>query len=884
MDVDAVLLWFAVIAAFAIALKTMFGARRSNRRLSAQLEALTEKVWLLDHRVARLTEGSIGPAPDEAPAAAPAVAAQPAMSAAAEPELAAAGPPMPRPPSPPAAPGAARIERLLVENWLVWVGGVALALGGAFLVKLSIDRDLLTPLVRIVLGVLLGLAMSGIAEWLARRDRPGEAAAETGTPYVPQVLAAAGAVTVFASLYAAHRLYGLLPPPVAFALLAVTAVATLAASLRHGPFVAALGLVGAFAVPLLVESGEPHALPLFAYLTLVSAVSLVVLRQRAWWWLAWVWLGGGVFWALLWLAAEGAKDRRVLGGFLLVQLALFVALRRGVPRIGLLAGVADNRMVRVVARTAFWLIAATIFLLVHADGFGRASLLTAFAAAILLLWFACRERELDDAIAVAAALPLALLASWSLPLLGRAVETVLPPVPPAQLVNFAVAAIAAALLLGGAFLLLPRVARAGRWAALSAAAPLLILAIAYWRLGKFELDIAWSGTALALAALQLGAAAWVAKRRTDDIEFEIALASYAVGVLGSTILAAAFALSTAWLSVALALHLPALGWVEGRIRLPALRWLALGMAALVLVRLALNPFVLVYTLSETPIFNWLLYGYGVPALAFIVATRQFGSRADDLLVQVLEAGAILFTTLLLSLELRHFFYGRIDSAFSSLPRDAAQTLLWLALAALLLRLGERRSRPVLLWGGIILFGVATVQAVLWQALIANPLLTGEAVGRWVGPDALTVAYGGPALLYAAIAYFRSGPLVLRGIARGLAAGFALLWLTLEVRHAFAGAVLLWGLVGEAEWYAYSTAWLAFAAVALGIGLLRRDEWLRRLALAGIGLVIAKVFLSDMAQLSGALRALSFLGLGAALVGVGYAYRRLRPLPGAATDG
>ena len=45
------------------------------------------------------------------------------------------------------------------------------------------------------------------------------------------------------------------------------------------------------------------------------------------------------------------------------------------------------------------------------------------------------------------------------------------------------------------------------------------------------------------------------------------------------------------------------------------------------------------------------------------------------------------------------------------------------------------------------------------------------------------------------------------------------------------------------------------------------------------LVIAKVFLSDMAELEGVLRALSFLGLGGALVGLGYAYRRLRPALG-----
>jgi uncharacterized membrane protein len=44
-----------------------------------------------------------------------------------------------------------------------------------------------------------------------------------------------------------------------------------------------------------------------------------------------------------------------------------------------------------------------------------------------------------------------------------------------------------------------------------------------------------------------------------------------------------------------------------------------------------------------------------------------------------------------------------------------------------------------------------------------------------------------------------------------------------------------------------------------------------------------VFLSDMAELSGALRALSFIALGAALVGMGYAYKRMRPLQDEPTE-
>jgi uncharacterized membrane protein len=879
MELETLIPAFAVLIALAVAIAVK--AIVDTQHMRAQLTALSARVHTIDERVMRLDPGLAGAPSEAVTALAPVAEPEPASTAPPEAvapreEPAFAPAPTARPPttiSPVAV--AANFERMLVENWLVWVGGIALALGGAFFVKLSIDHNLLTPSVRIVLGVLLGLAMSGTAEWLARRDPPSEG--ETAPSYVPQALAAAGAVTVFATLYAAHRLYALLPPPAAFALLAVTAAATLATSLRHGPFVAALGVVGAFAVPLLVESDQPGALSLFAYLTVVSTASLVVLRYRAWWWLAWIWLGGVLFWVLAWLADTDGREPALVGAFLLIQLALFAALRRGVPRIALLAGVSETPMVRVVARTAFWLIAAAMFVLVHADGFAAPSLTCTLLTVIFLLWVAYRDSGLDDAIAVAGALPLALLASWSLPMPTPGIDPVLRTVPPVQVVDFVTAAVVSGLLLGGLFLLLPRVARQGRWAALSAAAPLAILAIAYWRLDSFGLDIAWSSGALALAALELGAAAWVARRRTGAIEWEIALASYAVGVLGGTILAATLALSNAWLTVALALHLPALGWVEGRIRLPILRRLALGVAAVVLVRLALNPSILTYPLSETPIFNWLLYGYGVPALAFIIATRQFGSRADDLLVRVLEAGAILFTTLLLTLELRHLLYARIDAPLEILALDSSQTLLWLGLSALLLRLGESRSRLVLQWGGVILFGLATLQAVLWQAIIANPLWTGDPVGRWIGPDALTVAYGLPAVLYAGIAYLHAGPPVLGRIARGLAAGFGFFWLTLEVRHGFRGEVLLWGTVGETEWYAYSMAWLLFAAGALALGLISHDPWLRRLALAGIALVVAKVFLSDMAELSGALRALSFLALGAALVGMGYAYKRLRPL-------
>src|SRR4051812_21055312 len=294
--------------------------RRDMQAMRVQLAGLAQTVRTLDRRVSLLTEQLAAPPGDEPPvedwvpvmpvaAVEPVAAPEESLPPIEEPSA-----DVPSTPVPVAVPGAVPAlaavnwEQILVENWLVWLGGATLALGGAFLVKLSIDYGLLTPAVRVVLGVLLGIALSVAAEWVRRREAKLPDGPETGgenaASYVPQALAAAGAATVFAAIYAAHQLYGLLPGSIAFVLLAVTAGGAVAQALRHGPFVAALGLVGAYAVPLLVESDAPHAVPLFAYLIIVTAGSLAVLRHRAWWWLVWFSLAGATLWVPLWFAGS----------------------------------------------------------------------------------------------------------------------------------------------------------------------------------------------------------------------------------------------------------------------------------------------------------------------------------------------------------------------------------------------------------------------------------------------------------------------------------------------------------------------------------------------------------------------------------------------------
>jgi len=83
---------------------------------------------------------------------------------------AAAPPSQPPPPQPlPTGGGFKDFEEALASRWLVWLGAVAIGLGGIFLVKYSIERGLLGPGMRVTLGFVSGLALIFGGEFLRRR-------------------------------------------------------------------------------------------------------------------------------------------------------------------------------------------------------------------------------------------------------------------------------------------------------------------------------------------------------------------------------------------------------------------------------------------------------------------------------------------------------------------------------------------------------------------------------------------------------------------------------------------------------------------------------------------------------------------------------------------
>lgn len=268
--------------------------------------------------------------------------------------------PTPLPPPPKKVRPAISWEQQIGARLPVWIGGIALALSGIFLVKYSIDTGLLSPAVRCALAGLLGLALLGGAQWVTARKTVANGAR------IAQALAGSGIAVLYGSLFAAGTVYEFFSPALTFAAMAgVTATAVLLA-LRHGPPIAMLGMVGGFLTPMLVGATDPNPAVLFGYLIALSVGLFVVVRRENWWWLAWPIVAACFAWILIWLAGSGTPGDSVwIGLFVIAVCAVSVAFigppggveRAPLANAGLLAtgAVAVAVMTFVVIRGDFGL-------------------------------------------------------------------------------------------------------------------------------------------------------------------------------------------------------------------------------------------------------------------------------------------------------------------------------------------------------------------------------------------------------------------------------------------------------------------------------------------------------------------------------------------------
>ncbi|WP_422014848.1 DUF2339 domain-containing protein [Reyranella sp.] len=857
-----------------IALVRTSGIRAQNERLASELAALRRQLAAAvvqpvppPVEASPVLEGPVEAAVPPPPA--PPFVPEPEPSLAAlqvEPEAIVIGADLPASPAsaatPPAIPAIEPVrggwEQRLGARAFLWVGAITLALSAVFLVRYSIEEGYLSPEVRVILAALFGFALIAGAERMRSRD-----------DRVSQALAAAGVAALYGSLLSAVALYDMISKVAAGGGAAALTAFAITLSLRHGILVAALAFVGGFLSPAIIGSEQPNTPVLFGYLLAIAAGTLTVIRIRGWWVLGWGVLAGSALWTCIWMLADpDLPELHWVGLFLVALAGLFVwaSWRR------LQESENPAKDVLALVWAALAVTGGLLVLAIAQDrGMQTAGWLALAVHGIGIFAFSRWAPRFQFTAGLAPALSLAALALWWWTGSGVAADW--------NDGRFGwLVTMFGGLYAGAAFALLWNAARPGFWAALSVSAALSHFLFAWYVLrGTATGGVPWGLISVGLAAPFLVGAERLTRWRGTMPGATEALGFLAAGVTFFIGAAIPLELNREWITVAYAVELAAVAAISAQLGLVTLRRLCWPLLAIVVVRFVVNPEILTYPIGLTPILNWMLWGYGISIAALVVALRFLRPTGDVQLVRAVEAAAALLTFVLLTLEVRSVFQPTtMMMPDASFMERAFYVLVWGAFALAALWKTRLDGDLVALWAWRLSGGVAVAVVLIVQVLVANPVFEPADVGRLPIVNGLLLAYAIPAAMAALARRWidvepdRRVDLLVEAAASIL----AFVYVSFEVRHFFDPGFERRGFGAHGlELYAYSIVWLLFGVALLALGFLRQAAALRHAGMVLVCIVVAKVFLIDMAGLQGLLRVFSFLGLGAALIGLGYAYRR-----------
>lgn len=732
------------------------------------------------------------------------------------------------------------LEDLIGGRVLAWVGGVAVLLGIVFLLAIGISNGWIGEGMRTALAALGSSALLGAGIWLHERKARTDAALAA---------LAAGVSGLFATVTVATQVYELIPTLAGTVLVVlVGAIATALAVRWESRGIAALGILGALAAPLLAGTSYDGGAVTILFVALAAAAGVLVWQRWSWLalaafalatpqWVAYLFEGASTSSALATLVAFGAlgmvvavgrelrlRTERIDGqsAFLLALNALVVAgagwfglEQLGEPAIGkawlaglavvhVAIGLAGPRLSRVshdlgLLSIVLGVILADIAFALVAEGPVLAVGWTVTGVAFAALLRRTRASSRDEGLVIsglgshiALALGMAMTVGDPLDVLsGRDPFT-------------AASAASVGALAAGCLVSARLVGERGEgWRELLDVLGLVAVAC----LTALALD----GTALVLAWICEVAALTVVARRWED---QLA----AVGALGFL----AFAVTHVLMLDASPelLEGGVVGFESTLVPLAAVGGAALAVGR-ILPRLLTpeEPLPLRVTLDVV----------GFSALAFLTVLGLEGERV-----------AFAFAAEAAALACVARYLRDVTSGWAALP--------FLALAAAHLVVYE--VPPVALVTGLtdVPGALLTAVAVTGAATVAAELVGGLHVRlRPVlrGAAALTVLYVGSGLV---VTPFESGNAVES---------------TLLSAH-------------QQGQVALSVFWALAGVGTMVVGLRRDVRALRLAALALLGVAATKVFLFDLANLESAYRAVSFIGLGLLLLIGAAVWQRVRP--------
>ncbi|MEO8216532.1 MAG: DUF2339 domain-containing protein [Acidobacteriota bacterium] len=225
-----------------------------------------------------------------------------------------APPPLSLPLRPPRT--AASLESVIGGQWLNRIGIAAVLIGTSYFLKYAFENNWIGPAGRVSIGLLVGI---GVVLW-------SEVFRKRGHEFFSYSLKIVGIGILYLSLWASFQVFHLVPAAVAFGgMVVVTSATALIAVRQNAQILAALALAGGYLTPVLLSTGENHALTLFSYLALLNAAMLVLSLVKPWHRIA-----GGAFLATLllyvaWHASWYTRDQLTLAvGFTTLFFVMFL--------------------------------------------------------------------------------------------------------------------------------------------------------------------------------------------------------------------------------------------------------------------------------------------------------------------------------------------------------------------------------------------------------------------------------------------------------------------------------------------------------------------------------------------------------------------------------
>ncbi|HCZ9279656.1 TPA: DUF2339 domain-containing protein [Vibrio alginolyticus] len=752
------------------------------------------------------------------------------------------------------------------ENWLVWVGALAMLIGGGYLVQVIGSHIQFSPFMRVSFAFVISLLMVLVGEWFHRKEQqnPQRAARAQGFTYVPAAVTGTGLTGIYCTVIFAFVVYQMLTPSISLIILASAAFFSLALSLRQGPLMAVLGLIGGYTAPLWIGGNEPNYFLLAGYICAISFAATLLMQKVRRSWITPSIAIPHVIWMLLLIESTPTE---LLFSWLAIYLSITLYLIFAVPRMGWMLNPRfrhyQSKWTNSPTATALATALLTFSAVTRMPDLNTLQMAYCYTLLVAIIWLPA----LRTGWSLRVFLPSILVSATALIVLTIAFDALYMLEREASIL-FALA-VSIALICYRTYCqsLSDRSQLSGLL--LLVLAPAMSL-ITLFYIDEFMQGYLWYWTAFcALMATYYV----VLGQRARSLALECS------AVMHALIVGIAFVwLSDTWLTTAISIQVAIMA-LQAQVGLfrPASWAIKVAMGILV-IRLTLLPFIPEWQPVEAGHWAWVLVSY-LPSLFILSYARSTLKQVDRELTNWFEGAFLhvflmaLFTQTNYWLTGQYGYLGHID--FTSAAVFANQALVMGLVYSYRSQFAQRLSRIYEIYSYLLWCAFAILIILLNTA--ESPLVT-DNVSAQALPifNMLSIGWLLPACILLIATFKRWNTLQVHRFAiASLGFLLAAIWLGMSIRQFWqTTSMMLYQPTSMAELFSYSVAGLLVGGLLTWRGVTQQGLMMQRVGLVVLACVALKVFLWDVSSLDGFWRAISFLGLGTSLIALGWLFQKL----------